>query len=624
MDGNRALKTEELSAAENLHRAGDLAKAETVYRQVLENDPEHGEALRLLGLLAHQTGHTTQAINLLERAVKAQPDNVEALFNLGIMQLEQGTPKKAVAAFKSALEIAPDNFPCLVNMANALIAAGQFEDAVEQSKRALEIEVNSVEALSNLGQALSKSGKLSDAMSVLRRAVLHRPNDGRLLNNLGIVEQTVGLLDQANQTFEQALVVDPNCHLAERNLLINALNIPHQSSDSLYKIHQDFGRKYLEPLLNRRKFEARDRDINRRLRIGYLSSDFHAHPVGYNLLPLIQHHDRTDFEIYIYSESSVSDEMTDQFRSHADHWHSTIGQSDVQVANQIEADKLDILICLAGRFNLNRPTVAAHRAAPIQISYHDCATSGLTEMDYWLTDGSLNPEDTSELFTEELYRLPVFYQFSPTPDLPAVSKLPYDQNGLITFGCFNKPEKINDHVIALWSNVLSAIPHSRLFLKYRDYFQDPFLISHWQNKFSHFGITEDRLILTGNIDDREDHLALYNEVDIALDPFPFNGATTTHEAMVMGVPVIALWGNHFVDRVAGSLLQAVGLDQLVADTHRTYINAAQNLAENIDELRELRKTLRQRVIDSPICDGAQYAWNVEIAYREMWRRWCTK
>jgi len=624
MDGNQALRADELSIGEYHHRAGNLARAESVYRQVLASDPEHSEALRLLGLLAHQTGNLEQANNLLSRATKAQPDNVEAYFNLGVVYLDQGAPEKAVAAFEMALALEPKNFSYLVNFGNALVAAGRFDEAVKQSKRALEIDANCVEAHSNLGQALAKTGNLTGAMKASRRAILLRPEDGRLFNNLGVIEQAIGLLDNANRTYRRALEVDPNCYLAERNLLINALNLPQQSSDDLYKIHQKYGSKYDRLSGDQNKFETRDRNINRKLRVGYLSSDFHAHPVGYNIMPLISHHDLSEVETFIYAENENNDDVTGQFKSHADHWCSTSGQSDAQVAQKITADEIDILICLAGRFNLNRPTVAAHRAAPVQISFHDCASTGLTEMDYWLTDKSLHPSDTQEKFSEDLYRLPVFYQFSSPADFPAVSSLPVDQNGFLTFGSFNKLEKINDHVIALWADVLTSVPHSRLFLKYHDYFEDTDLIKHWQSKFAHFGITEDRLLLAGNIDEQAKYLMLYDHIDIALDPFPFNGATTTFEALAMGVPVVAMIGKHFVDRVAGSILQEAGLDHLIADTPRTYINAAQNLAENLPELRLLRNSLRDRLTNSSLCDASQYAQNIEIAYREMWRRWCAK
>ncbi len=618
-----AFKSETILEAERLQKSGKLAQAETVYRNLLEEDPEHSEALRLLGLLAHQTGHSDQGSKLILQAIKNQPKNLEAHFNLGTIYLELGQATDAVKYFKTALSIDPNSFPCLVNLGNALIAASQFEEAVKQSQIALEIEPDNVEALSNLGQALSKIGKLTEAMDQLRRTVLLRPNDGRLLNNLGFVEQTIGLLDCANETYRQALKVDPNCALAERNLLINSLNLPDQNHGSLFQLHEDFGAKYNQNNIKSDKFVTRNKDINRRLRIGYLSSDFHAHPVGFNILPLLKNHGAEEVEIYIYSENEIADSVSKQFRAIADNWLPTNQQSDAQIAQKIEDDKVDILISLAGRFNSNRPTIVAFRAAPIQISFHDCATSGLSEMDFWLTDDFLHPSNSNELFTEQLYRLPILYQFNPPTDFPLVSTLPAEENGFITFGCFNKPEKINDSVVELWAQILAMVPNSKLFLKYGAYFNDPVLIKYWQDKFTRFDISEDRLIFYGHNTNRQNHLAQYQHIDVALDPFPFNGATTTFEALAMGVPVVALKGHNFISRVAASLLNAVKLNRLSADTHRQYANVAKDLASDIGDLSVLRRSLRERLIQSPLCQGKSYAENMESAYRRMWQLWCS-
>jgi len=622
--GKQDLKSGEILEAENLHRSGNLAKAETIYRKVLHDNPEHSEVLRLLGLLAHQTGNSKQGMNLILQAIKAEPENVEAHFDLGIIKLDQNLVEDAINAFRVALSISPKNYSYLVNLGNALVIGEHFTEAIKQSNLALEIDPDNVEALSNLGNALLKSGKLTDAMSVFRRTVLLRPNDSHLLTNLGIVEQTIGLIESANQTYKEALKVDTHCKRAERNLLINTLNLPNQSSNNLFEIRRRYGMAYDKRSINNSKFAKRNKDINRKLRIGYLSSDLYAHPVGFNLLPLFSNHDKEKVEIFTYILDEKLDKISQKFRSHADHWHITSNQTDEQVAKKIEEDEIDILISLAGRFNLNQPTVTAFRVAPIQVSFHDCATSGLNEMDFWLTDDFLHPENTEELFTEKLYRLPVFYQYNPPDDFPPVSELPATQNGFITFGCFNKPQKINDHVIALWSDVLASIPHSKLFLKYGAYFDDQILVRHWQNKFAHFGITEDRLIFNGISKTREKHLKQYQHIDIALDPFPFNGATTTFEALAMGVPVITLEGQYFVDRVAASLLTAVELDKFVARTRKNYIDIAKDLTSNLKILEDLRCTLRERLSASLLCRGKPYAQSIENAYRDMWQSWCSK
>ena len=300
--------------AEKLHQSGKLARAETIYRRVLRDNPNHSEALRLLGLLAHQTGNSQQGQNLILQAINSQPENIEAHFNLGIIQLDLNLAEKAIETFRSALLVSPMNYSCLVNLGNALGMAGHFSEAINKSKLALEIDPNNVEALSNLGYALSKSGKLTDAMSVLRRTILLRPNDSHLYNNLGIVEQEIGLIETANQTYEEALRIDPQCKKAERNLMLNTLNLPDQESERLFSIRRRYGKRYDRDNLVKDKFSNRNKDRNRKLRIGYLSSDFHAHPVGFNLLPLIINHDKETMEIFIYNLDEKLDNIRKKFK----------------------------------------------------------------------------------------------------------------------------------------------------------------------------------------------------------------------------------------------------------------------------------------------------------------------
>ena len=234
-------------------------------------------------------------------------------------------------------------------------------------------------------------------------------------------------------------------------------------------------------------------------------------------------------------------------------------------ADIIEKDEIDILVVLAGRFDENRPIVTTYRPAPIQVSFHDCATSGLKSMDYYFTDSVLHPSNTAELFTEELYRLPYYYQYPVQEGIPEIKDTPALNNDYITFGSFNKPEKIGDSVIELWANVLLAVPNSKLLLKYFNHYDEESMKQRWISRFEKYNIVASRIIFMGNIDDRQSHLALYDLIDIALDPFPFNGATTTFESLSMGVPVVSLLGKHFVDRVAGSIVTHAGYPELAVE-----------------------------------------------------------
>jgi len=363
---------------------------------------------------------------------------------------------------------------------------------------------------------------------------------------------------------------------------------------------------------------------DRRLRIGYLSSDFRNHPVGSNVLPLLSSHDREKFEVFCYADVSRPDAMTERFQSCADHWRPIAGKPDSEVAAMVRADGIDVLVCLAGRFDGNRPLVCVYRPAPVQVSFHDGATSGLEEMDYWLTDGFLHPPGTPEIFTEELCRLAVFYQYPPIAEAPTVETLPADQAEFVTFGSFNNPAKINADVIDLWARVLESVPGSRLLLKFKNLYGQASLQGRVSESFAACGIEPDRIMFEASSDTSAEHLGRYGAVDIALDTFPFNGATTTFQALWMGVPVVSLCGETFISRAAGSMLHHVGLGDLAVDTPEAYVASARDLAGNLERRRSLRESLRERVAASPLCDAPAYARSMETAYRDMWGRWCAE
>ena len=383
--------------------------------------------------------------------------------------------------------------------------------------------------------------------------------------------------------------------------------MPGLSAQEYFDIHRQVRGPFDKPEFTRKNFLGHDRDPDRRLRIGYISSDFRTHVVAMNILPALVHHNHEAYEIFLYGQVEYPDQITDEFIKIADQYRSTMQKSNEEVAQMIEDDEIDIAIYLAGRFDENRPIVATYRPAPIQVSYHDCATSG--------------PEDTLELFTEELYRLPVYYQYPVQEGLPEIKPAPVIENGYITFGSLNKPEKLNDEVIALWSRVLDAVPESRIYLKYFNHYSQEAMRKRWEEKFAANGIDAERLIFHSGMDDRSSHLELYNAMDIALDPFPFNGATTTIEALTMGMPVITLLGTKFVGRVAASIVTHAGFPEFIAKTEDDYVALAVDLASNPDKLNALRQSMRDTLHKAKICNSEPYARTVEAALRDMWHTW---
>ena len=679
-----------IEISNKLHKEGKLAQAESGFRKVLENIPNHPAALHFLGVIAGEAGNSKAAIQLIKRALKIAPNYVQAYNNLGNAYSDSGQIEEAIDNYSQALELNPDysdamfnlgmmqrklrnyeeakNFlqkavkleprradvhfflgatyeklenrmqaqicyrvaldidpnysEARVSLGNIFQTVSRLDESVEQYDIAIDKDQNYTKALTAKGVALRKGGKFSSSLDSLLKSENIDPNNLSTLISLGAAYQSYGDNEKATEVYWRAFKINHNVSATHKCLLFAALNNPQLTSLENYDHHLEVRGRFNIPELSKKSFPERDRTTSRRLKVGYISSDFRTHVVALNVLPVIANHDHDACEIFLYGHVEFPDELTEVFKDCADHWRSIIDKSDQEAADIIEEDAIDVLVTLAGRFDENRPTIAANRPAPIQVSFHDCATSGLEAMDYYLTDNILHPSDTPELFTEELYRLPYYYQYPIQENLPEVKPSPCLSNGFITFGCFNKPEKINDTVIELWADVLRAVPESKLLLKYFNSYSEPSMSGQWISRFKKIGISEDRLIFQFNSDSRQTHLALYEQIDISLDPFPFNGATTTFEALSMGVPVVSLLGKHFVDRVAASIVTHAGYPEFVAKTKQDYVELAKNLVSDIDNLNKLRLSIRENLHKSKICDAEPYCQNIETAFRDMWTTWC--
>ena len=579
-----------LSLAIQHHNAGDLSKAEGIYQKILQADPNQPVALHLLGVIAHQVGKNDIAVDLIGKALAINSDYAEAHNNLGL----------------------------------ALKGLGKLDDAVSSCRKAVVIKPDYADAHYNLGNAFLEQRKLGDAVASYHKALAIRPELTEAHTNLGNAFKELGRFDDAFASYHKALAIKPDFTEAGRNFLAALLYVPGVSHEELFDEHLKFAERQTSSITRiADKFEN-DPIEDRRLRIGYVSSDLKNHPVGDHMHPLIANHDHEAFEIFCYADVAHPDEMTEWFQSSVQHWRSINRMSDEDVARMVRADKIDVLVILAGRFDSNRPLVSAYRAAPVQVNHLDVATSGLQEMDYFLTDDYLNPPETEQKFTEEIYRLPCFFQGAPIEASPPVGPLPADRAGRITFSSFNNPAKVSGEVLNLWARVLEAVPGSRLMLKYHRIYFVASLRNRILCEFEAAGISEDRILFPEPCDTKYEHLLSYGEIDIALDPFPFNGGTTTIQALSMGVPVIALIGNSNVSRNSATILRHAGLAKLVAATPDEYVACACDLAGDLARLRSLRQTLREQLTTSPMYDAPVYAQSVEKAYRDMWGRWCTQ
>ena len=359
---------------------------------------------------------------------------------------------------------------------------------------------------------------------------------------------------------------------------------------------------------------------DRRLRIGYLSSDLRGHVVARNMLPIFEHFDRTRFEVFCFADVAEPDFHTSKFQEHSDGWIDIVGLSDQEIAAEIQRRQVDILVILAGHFDGNRLLVAAYKPAPIIISYHDPVTSGLDAIDYLIGDPVLTPRGGREGFAERVIRLPSYYLAHPLHAAPPTTPPPCLTEGRITFGCFNVPSKISDPVIELWARTLLSVEGATLLLKYRNFYDAPRLRDGVLRRFQECGCPPDRIAFRAAVEDSERHLAGYQNVDIALDPFPFCGSTTTYEALWMGVPVVTLPGETMVGRWSASMLKALGKDAWIAGSSDEYIAIASRLAADYQGLAALRRQLRGEVASSSLCDGSGKARGLARLFRAVWRR----
>jgi FkbM family methyltransferase len=360
-----------------------------------------------------------------------------------------------------------------------------------------------------------------------------------------------------------------------------------------------------------------------KLKIGYVSPDFKRHPVGKFIAPIIKHHDHQKFEIYCYGEIRKVDEITEEIQSSCDHWRSTLGLTDAEVIEQIKQDQIDILIDLAGHTDDNRLPIFFSKPAPIQASYLGYfATTGIPTIDYWITDHHLHPVDTEEKTSETIWRLPRCYvAYQPSPEALEVNPLPALSSEYITFGCLNNFSKLNPFLLSLWAKILQALPQSRLILKSHYHnLDDPEEKQSVELFLQEQGFNLEQVELIDSPTLAEDYFALYHRIDIHLDTFPYNGCTTTCDALWMGVPVLTLAGDRKIQRMGNSLLQAIGLGDWIAHSPEEYVNKAITFAQDLEAIAQLRTSLRERFQKSQLGDIEGLTLALENAYQQMWKK----
>lgn len=612
-----------LHNASSLFQSGKAGQAAEIIEKLLSVQPDNFDALVLLGVIRAKTGNPEAAILLFENALEINPGNAGVHSNIGNVLEALGRLDNAVASHRHALQIDPGSAMLHSNLGNALRRQGLFDDAVASHKRALELNPNIASIHNNLGYALEQQGLLNDAVASFNKALTINPLYAEAHNNLGSAFLNLGRSDEAVASYRKALAIHPDFVRAQSNLIFSLNYIAyHSPADTLTEARR-FGAMVTAQATPVRE-HANDPSHDRRLRIGLVSGDLRRHSVGYFLKSLLPEIDKENFEIFAYATSDMEDDTTDHIKSIVSHWRKVAVFGDKQLAETIIGDGIDILVDLSGHTDHNRLRVFAMKPAPIQVTWLGYGgTTGVEAMDYVFCDPLILPPSEEADFTEKPWRLPdVWVCFSPPGLEIDVGAAPALMNGHITFGSFNNLTKVSGRTVDCWAKVLEAVPDSRLLLKAKQ-LGEATVQEETRARFEAHGIGRERLILKSRSPGRAAHLRTYQEMDFALDPFPYAGAVTSIEAFWMGTPVLTMKGDRFVSHMGDSLVHNMGLDEWIADTPEDYVEKARIFASDLKALSVLRESLRNRLLESPICDAPRFAGNLEEAFRGMWRKWCT-
>ncbi len=559
------------------------------------------------------------------QVLEMEPKNIGALYILGEIACQTNTYEMAIGMYKRAIAIMPDEPVFHSNLGYLLLTANRLDEAVTLFRKALELKPDYVQAHHNLGVALDAQDYVCEAIECFRKALEIDPDFIPAQNDLAHALQSLGRIEEAIDWYTKALALRPDSVTGYDNLLLALHYSSHYSPEQIYEEHLKFARMHAEPLMRSIKPHRNSRDPERRLRIGYISPDFRSHSVAYFIEPALENHDDSKFELFAYYSDQKNDSVTQKLRQYFDHWRCIASMHNEDIADLIRKDGIDILVDLAGHTRNNRLLVFALKPAPVQITWLGYPnTSGLSCMDYRITDSIADPVGvTDRFYTEKLLRMPeIFSTFRAPEPSPDVAELPALGNGYVTFGSFNNLAKITPEVIQLWADIIDQVPGSRLTLKCWGLLGKKSTRQMIQDVFSQNGISSERLNLLGESTSQENHLRCYNEIDIALDPFPYSGTTTTCDALWMGVPVITLQGDAHAARVGASQLSSLGCPEFIAGNKKDYIAIAKRFSSDLDNLKIIRSGLRQKMLVSPLMDAPRFTRNLELMYRHVWSKWC--
>ena len=609
-----------------LHKISMCDESIEIANKALCFYPKSTGLLSNLATAYHQNKQIEKAISLYEKVLEIDPNMSNIFSNLSGIAADANDWQKALEYTNKALQISPKNITMLSNKAKILIELQtppeqieKIADEIDSIKKDLSYELR--------GYLAKKLGKYNQALKYYKKAFEVDSNNTSLLKSIGGIYKELSDFENFELCYKEYLKTHPNDAQAYSHLAYTTHFIYGKDEKELFTYAKNYGKIVESRTPYRYSVFAPKKG---RLKVGFCSGDFRNHPVGYFIDSVIPLLDKSKFELFAYTTNAKEDELTARLKPHFEHYKSIYNKSAEHCAKLIHDDEINILIDLSGHIALNALETFAFKPAPVQASWIGYwASTGLEAMDYVVGDPIVSPPSEAEVMVERIWNLPnCFYHFSLPPDASTNELLainpepPCVKNGFITFGSFNNLSKMNEHVVALWSKILKAVPNSKLFLKYRQ-LNDNEQKEHFCRWFGKYGVSADRLILEGQ-SPRYELLNAYNRVDLALDPFPYHGTTTTAESVMMGVGVLTLKGYSYLTRIGETSMINSGLAEFIANDENEYFSKAISISKDIEKLSYLRVNMREYIKDKPVFDTAKFAKDVEAMLEGMWSEFISR
>lgn len=604
-----------------LQGEGRIADSITELEAAVRLNPRIPGAAKTLAMLWLRQGQQYEALNALQRHLEQACDDRDTLALQAEIYRALGLHMEASLSYRRVVELAPNDTQIRANYGYLLTQAGLYLQARVEYQFILQQDPGNTRANLLMGVLCESENKLWEAIDFYHRALSRDPSDCEVLTHCGSALLKRGAVKEAGDILREVIKQRPHDQIAWSGYLCSLNYLSDISCEEIALQHQLWRNTLPQPnsmLVPLR----RNSNPNRRLRIGYLSPDFRNHSVAFFFEPLLRHHCRDYFEVYCYSLTTLPDSITDRFRLLADQWRDIHALDDDKIMKVIQSDEVDILVDLAGHTANNRIRVFTRRLAPIQITYLGYPnTTGLSTMDYRITDAIADPPGAQSYYSETLWRLQRgFLCFQPDPNSPDIQPPPPQRPEKI-IGCFNAFQKITTPCVEAWATILRQVPEATLLVKCAA-LNDMEVQKQFIQTMAVYGIDKERLKLRIWTANAFDHLSLYNSLDLALDTFPYNGTTTTCEALWMGVPVVSWSDKSHRSRVGASILSQVGLTDLVAYFQDEYVSKTVSLLRRGSVRSDFARGARNAIKNLPLGDGAQFVPMLEAAFREMWQRWC--